>query len=80
MCKLADQLNSTILDVREEVGAGGFKESADGICGDLLLDADHAIDLEDLVDIKLFKGCITSLDPDGGRRATSRGKGFCGTG
>jgi hypothetical protein len=75
VCKLADQLDSAILDVRQEVGTSGSEESTDGVCGNLLLDTDHAVDLEHLVDINLFKG----VDPDSSRRGTSRGKGFCGT-
>jgi hypothetical protein len=75
MRKLGDQLDSTVFDVRQEVVAGGFEKSTEGICGDLFLDADYTVDFKHLVDINFFK----AVDSDCCNRGTSGGESFRGT-
>lgn len=72
MRKLSDQLDSAFLDIRQEVGASGSKKSTEGVCGNFLLNTDHAVYFQQLVDINLFEGVNT----DCSRRGASRGEGL----
>ena len=75
MRELSDQLDSAVLDVRQEVGTGGFKKSTEGVRGDLLLDTDHTVYFEQLVNINFFEGVNADCGCGGG----SRRKGLGGT-
>ena len=73
MRKLTDQLDSTVLDVRQEVVAGGFEESTEGFCGDVFLEAHQTVSFsKHLVGINFFK----DVDCDSCSRGTSGGESF----
>ena len=76
MWELANQLDGAVLNIGQEVGTSGFKKTANGIRGNLLLDADHAVDLEYLVNINI--DLLEGFNVDCGRGGASRSKGSRG--
>lgn len=55
MVEQTDELESTRLDVREEVVAGGSEERSNGVSCNFLLDCNRAVDFEHLVEVNIFK-------------------------
>ena len=76
MRELVDQLERALLDVGQEVVARRGEDRADGVRGDLLLDADGAVDIEELVDVKRILVLYVDLvgDRDRARGSETGGK------
>ena len=67
-----DELDRALLDERQEVALGVREDDADGVRRDLLLDADGAVDVEDLVEVDVNSfdvkfPIVLNLDSGGGR-------------
>ena len=70
--ELGDELDCALLDKRQEVHASGGEDTADGVRSDLLLDADRAVDVEQLVDVDVEVFAVEAVNGDGGSRGRAR--------
>ena len=72
VAQLSDELDRARLDEGQEVSLGGLEEAANGVGGNFLLDADGAVDVENLVEVDVNSFDVNFpivLDLDsGGRR------------
>ena len=70
--QLSDELHGALLDIRKEVVTSVGADGTDGVASNLLLDADGAVDVENLVEVDVNSfdvnfSIVLDLD-SGGRR------------